>query len=178
MNIAYTFSSETGGTDLLLFQFATRLCEDGYNPAGTVQINQRCKSSGSCDMDLKVLPDGPLIRISQDLGPLSKGCRLDTSALESAIGLVAGHLDRNSECLIVNKFGKHEATGRGFRPLIAQALELDVPTIVGLNRLNQDAFLEFTEGAAEHLEATETALRDWLDSVLPSDHSQRADHVA
>ncbi|SMX23593.1 hypothetical protein BOA8489_01703 [Boseongicola aestuarii] len=129
-------------------------------------------------MDVKVLPDGPLIRISQDLGALSRGCRLDASALESAIGLVAGRLDRNSECLIVNKFGKHEATGRGFRPLIAQALELEVPIIVGLNRLNHDAFLEFTDGAAEHLEATETALREWLDSILQSDRSQKTDHVA
>jgi hypothetical protein len=113
-------------------------------------------------MDVKVLPDGPVIRISQSLGREARGCRLDPSALERAVGLVEARLAEGVDCLIVNKFGKHEAEGRGFRTAIAEALSADVPVLVGLNRLNADAFVQFTGGVAVELPPTLEALSDWM----------------
>jgi hypothetical protein len=82
-------------------------------------------------MDVRVLPNGPILRISQNLGSVSKGCRLDPAALEAAVGLVEARLDPNVDLLIINKFGKHEADGRGFRTVIAAALDLEIPVLVG-----------------------------------------------
>lgn len=39
-----------------------------------------------------------------------------------------------TDLLIVNKFGKHEAMGRDFRSAIAAAVEWDVPVLLGLAR--------------------------------------------
>ena len=64
--------------------------------------------------------------------------------------------------LIVNKFGKHEAEGRGFRALIAEALMQGVPVICGTNDLNRAAFEEFPDGLAEDLPAEMGAALDWL----------------
>ncbi|MDW3221738.1 MAG: DUF2478 domain-containing protein [Paracoccaceae bacterium] len=152
-----------GDTDLLLFGFARRVLAQGLRVCGAVQENSETCGSGLCDMDVKIMPGGPIIRISQNLGPAAKGCRLDPDALENAVGLVSTELQKGADLLIVNKFGKHEAGGRGFRPVIAEALSLDVPVLVGLNALNLSAFDEFTGDLAQPLDATETALMEWFD---------------
>jgi nucleoside-triphosphatase THEP1 len=163
MNIAFTMAPGRGDTDLLLARFATGLARRGYRTSGTVQINTE-REGGPCDMDVQVLPDGPVICISQHLGSASKGCRLDPAALESAVGLVETSLATGADCLIVNKFGKHEAEGRGFRPLIAEALSRDIPVLVGLNRLNAPAFHAFTEGWAVELPPRIGDLTAWFDA--------------
>jgi len=165
MHIAYTMAPGRGDTDLLLHRVAHRLVAEGFRPAGTAQINTERGDSGPCDMDVVVLPSGPTIRISQSLGAAARGCRLDPGALEQAVALVQARL-RGSDVLIVNKFGKHEAEGRGFRPLIAEALSLGLPVLVGLNALNAQAFETFSGGMAERLAPGENALHGWLKARL------------
>lgn len=166
MNIAYTMAPGRGDTDLLLQGFARSLFGRGLRPCGTAQINTERADAGPCDMDVIVLPDGPVIRISQDLGPASKGCRLDPQALEEAAGLVSASLEQGAHCLMVNKFGKLEAEGRGFRPVIAQALEQDIPVVVGINALNRQAFLDFAEGLAVEVAPNSAALLNWFEQVV------------
>ncbi|KPP91377.1 MAG: putative nucleotide kinase [Rhodobacteraceae bacterium HLUCCA08] len=165
MNIAYTMAPGRGDTDLVLQKVAQALVARGLRPAGTAQVNTERPDAGPCDMDVIVLPDGPRIRISQSLGSASRGCRLDPEALEGAVGLVQGRLP-GSDCLIVNKFGKHEAEGRGFRAVIAEALDLGLPVLVGVNALNLPAFEAFTGGLARPLAPDETALIGWLSGTI------------
>jgi nucleoside-triphosphatase THEP1 len=134
----------------------------GLRICGTVQVSSERGDGQSCDMDVVVLPDGPVIRISQARGREARGCRLDPRALEDAVGLVMTRFGQGADGLIVNKFGKHEAEGRGFRDLIGEALAQGVPVLVGLNALNRDAFMEFADGLAEALPASEPALVEWF----------------
>ncbi|WP_071675161.1 DUF2478 domain-containing protein [Nioella nitratireducens] len=166
MNIAYTMAPGRGDTDLVLFTLADRLRGLGYRCCGTVQINSERADTGPCDMDVKVLPDGPVLRISQSLGRASKGCRLDPNALEAAVGHVGARFAGGADCLIVNKFGKHEAEGRGMRTVIAEALSRDIPVLVGLNSLNQPAFDAFTAGMAVQLDPEVDALLEWLQEKM------------
>ncbi|WP_170581530.1 DUF2478 domain-containing protein [Ruegeria arenilitoris] len=165
MHLAYVTTTDRGATDRLLSAVAERLLAEGARLAGVVQTNTECADSSKCDMDLRVLPDGETIRISQSLGSQSRGCRLDPAALEQAVGYVTASLADRPQLLIVNKFGKHEADGRGFRPVIAEALALDVPVLVGVNGLNRDKFVDFTDGAAQALEPRLDAIEAWFDSV-------------
>lgn len=162
MNLAYTMAPGRGDTDLILFKLATVLAARGLRCCGTVQINSERGDTGPCDMDVRVLPDGPILRISQDLGRASRGCRLDPAALETAVGLVSASMGQGSDLLIVNKFGKHEAQGRGFRTVIAEALSKGIPVLVGINTLNLSAFEEFAEGLATRLPPEPTALESWI----------------
>ena len=168
MRIAYTMSPGRGDTDLVLAQLAARLETAGHRTSGVVQINTERADTPMCDMDVKVLPDGPVIRISQTLGPGARGCRLDPPALEEAVGLVSARLAAGADVLIVNKFGKHEASGRGFRDVIADALNRDVPVIVGVNGMNEQAFLDFTDSLATRLPPDPIALAAWLDAARVS----------
>jgi nucleoside-triphosphatase THEP1 len=165
MKIACTKSPGRGDTDLLLSRLADRLMRRGLRVCGTVQTNTERPDAGPCDMDVKVLPDGPEIRISQALGSAARGCRLDAQALEAAVGLTEARLAGGADVLIVNKFGKHEAMGRGFRAAIATALSQDIPVLVGLNTLNRAAFEVFTEDLATQLPADIDALEAWICSA-------------
>jgi hypothetical protein len=162
MNLAYTMAPGRGDTDLILFKLATTLAERGLRCCGTVQINSDRGDTGPCDMDVHVLPDGPVLRISQDLGRSARGCRLDPAALETAVGLVTASLAHGADVLIVNKFGKHEAEGRGFRTVIAEALSKGIAVVVGVNALNLPAFEEFSEGLGRSLPCDGAALTNWV----------------
>ena len=162
MKIAYTMEPSRGGTDLLLAAVATELAASGFSVCGTVQINSDREDCTGCDMDVRVLPDGPTIRISQSLGKGSKGCRLDPSALELAVGHTKESLANGADVLIINKFGKHEAQGRGFREVIAEALSQDIPVIVGLNQLNEQTFKDFTSEVAVSLPPNIKSAMSWV----------------
>lgn len=168
MKLGYTMAPGRGDTDLLLHRLSDSLITQGYRPAGTVQINTERPGTGPCDMDVQVLPHGPVIRISQFLGRASQGCRLDPDALESAVELVEASLAEGADCLLVNKFGKHEAEGRGFRWVIATALEMKLPVLVGLNQLNRQAFEEFSAEFATELAPEITSLQAWVTSSMDS----------
>lgn len=165
MKLAYTIAPGRGDTDLLLEALAADLAARGLRCCGTVQINSERCDAGPCDMDVRVLPNGPVLRISQDLGPQSKGCRLDPAALETAVGLVAAGMSADTDLLIINKFGKHEADGRGFRDVIAQALALDIPVLVGVNTLNRASFEAFAGGFATEVASERLALLAWVQSL-------------
>lgn len=165
MQLAYTMAPGRGDTDLILAGLAADLTARGLRLGGTVQINTERATSGPCDMDVKVLPDGPVLRISQDLGANSRGCRLNPAALETAVGLAAARLDPATDLLIINKFGKHEAEGRGFRDVIAHAISLGVPVLVGVNALNRAAFEEFAGGFSTQLPPQQEALAQWASRI-------------
>jgi len=169
MNLACTMAPGRGDTDLMLEKLAARLADRGVRCVGTVQINTERADSRPCDMDVRVLPDGPVLRISQDRGPKARGCRLDADALETAVGHVAARLSAGADLLIVNKFGKHEANGRGFREVMATAVEFNVPVLVGLNALNRDAFDAFSGGVARLVAPDLTSLESWAVSAVAAE---------
>ncbi len=162
MKLACIMSPSRGGTDPLLAEVATHLGQLGLRLCGTVQVNTERAGSLHCDMDLMVLPEGPSFRISQNRGNWARGCRLDAGSLEIAVEHVARSVDRGADLMIINKFGKHEAEGRGFRSVIASALEHDMPVLVGLNALNREAFDRFSGGLASELAPEVGAVLDWV----------------
>ncbi len=165
MYLAYVTTTDRGATDRLLSAVAEHLLNADARLAGVVQTNTECADSSKCDMDVRVLPEGETIRISQSLGTQSRGCRLDPAALEQAVGYVTASLDDKPQLLIINKFGKHEADGRGFRPVIAEALARDIPVLVGVNGLNNEKFQEFTGGAAEEITPDLQEIVSWFNRV-------------
>jgi len=164
MHLAYVMTPDRGATDRLLSELADHLQAQGTKLAGIVQTNTECHNDALCDMDVRVLPAGETIRISQSLGPESRGCRLDPAALEQAVAQVTASLLATSlpELLIVNKFGKHEADGRGMRPVIGEAMAQGVPVVSGVNKMNVEAFQEFAGGLAVAVEPNVEALLEWL----------------
>jgi nucleoside-triphosphatase THEP1 len=160
MTIAYVSLPGRGRTDALLAEVVGQLEQIGVSLAGTVQTNPIRSDRTRCDMDLRVLPDGPVLRISQDLGEGGRGCRLDAGVLETAV-LEVGRRLEGASLLVVNKFGKQEAAGRGFAPVIGEALARGIPVLVGVNGLNLGPFLTFAGGLAEPLPPEPKTIVAW-----------------
>jgi nucleoside-triphosphatase THEP1 len=165
MKLAYVTLQGRGRTDALIAEVAALLAADGVQLAGTVQSNIERPNRRKCDMDLIVLPDGPIVRISEDRGDLARGCILDSGALEQTVHAVQQRL-AGAEVLIVNKFGKREAEGRGLVPIIAEAVELGLPVLIGVNGLNLAAFLAFAGEDASPLPADPSNIADWCKAAL------------
>jgi nucleoside-triphosphatase THEP1 len=161
MPLAYVTLPGRGATDALIAGAVARLAPHGLRLAGTVQTDVPREGRTLCDMDLTVLPDGPVFRINQDRGEAARGCRLDGGALEEAVVAVAARM-AGAEVLVVNKFGKLEAQGRGYVPLIAEAMARDMTVLVGVNGLNLPDLLAFCDGMATALPADPDAIADWV----------------
>lgn len=161
MMLGYIRSHNQGQGDTLLADLAQDLSARGLRLAGAVQMNLTFDPQRPCHMDLHVLPGKEVVRISQDLGAGASGCRLDAQSLEAVVGLVARALQKGPQLLIINKFGRHEGEGRGFRPLIGEALQMGVPVITAVSALNIAGFEAFAEGVAEAVAAEPLAMRDW-----------------
>jgi hypothetical protein len=161
MQLAYVTARERGATDACLAETVRLLAGSGLRLAGGVQSSLDRPGRDQCDMELTLLPDGPMLRISQDLGALATGCRLDADALETAVAEVQLRLP-GAQALIVNKFGKQEQIGRGFVPLIAQALEAGIPVLVGVNVMNLTGFLEFAGDMGQALPPDAARAAGWL----------------
>jgi hypothetical protein len=164
MKIAYVTMQGRGRIDDLLAEVVRSFEDDGLRLAGTVRVKPADPSGHPCDMDLRVLPDGPGFRISQPLGPMAKGCRLDGGVMEAIAAEVETRM-AGAELLIVNKFGKLEAQGRGLCPAITMAMEIGIPTLVGVNEMNLPDFHAFSDGAAELLRPDLRAIRAGYDKA-------------
>lgn len=117
----------------------------GLQTAGFVQHDEERPGRSRCDMVLENLQTGARIQISEDRGAEARGCRLDPDALVAAVEDARASLSPDVEVLVLSKFGKSEAEGSGYRPLIAQGLELGLPIIVGVPRRNIENWRVFAE---------------------------------
>lgn len=153
--------AESRRADALIAELATRLKAQGLRLAGAIQSNRSVANRNRCDMLLEDLATGQLVKASQDRGALATGCRLDSSALEESVGLAASSLGAETDFVIVNRFGKQEAEGRGFRAMIEQAVLLEVPIVAGLNRAHVDSWCDFVGDDPQLLPLNLDAVLDW-----------------
>lgn len=169
MQLAGVTGQGRGETDRLLAAVADRLRRDGVRVVGALRPVSSSIGPGHCDSDLWLLPEGPLVRITQDLGAGSDACRMDAGAFEEAVGVAAFRLQSDRPgLLLLNKFGLSEAEGRGFRALIADALGRAVPVLTGVSETHRVAFQRFAEGMATHLPPEEEAILSWCRSAIAS----------
>ena len=165
--LGYVIAEGRGAADRVLADVARHLHGEGWPLAGAVQVNSERGEMHPCDMDLHVLEAGRIVRISQNLGSLAKGCRLDPSGLEQAVGMVEAALEATPgpRLMIVNKFGKQEVDGRGFRPVFGRAMAAGVPVLTAVNRANLPGFETFAHGLAELLAPEFDAILGWCRRV-------------
>lgn len=130
------------GTDPgpMLRELAARLAAKGATCAGFIQRDTVRPGQSRCDMVLEDIRSGVVIPISQDRGPGARGCQLDETELTRAMMACAEALQSRPDVLFINKFGKSEAEGRGFRPLIADALEREIPVLIAVSWANIDSW--------------------------------------
>ena len=157
---------EHGDIDEFLTEIATTLSARGLRVRGAVQTRGAVGGECHCaDMDLTTLGSNRVFRISQPLGNGSHGCRLHPGALAECSSFIEQELEQGADLLILNRFGRGEREGRGFRDLIAKAITLDVPVLTAVRPTYADAWHDFGAGMACDLPADRDAVLRWVDSL-------------
>ena len=80
---------------------------------------------------------------------------MNTDRLLRACTAAEVQLSSQTDLLVLCKFGKTEVEGGGFRSLIAKALELSVPVLVGVPLINLTPFREFSSDLAREVELSQ-----------------------
>lgn len=162
MKIASVSSTERGGIDRLLCDVVDQLQTGDAALVGIVKVRDYTSSfENGCDMEVRVLPEGPVIKITQNLGDGSDACRLDPGAIANAVSCVEASSFEQADLFVLNKFGPEEAAGRGFCNVIGTALEHGIPVLVGVGPANKSAFDKFAGELAVRLPDDTKAILDW-----------------
>ncbi|MEF2070647.1 DUF2478 domain-containing protein [Consotaella aegiceratis] len=151
--------------DLILREVALDLKKRGIKVAGLVQA-ETCEASGSPKLALWDIASERTMPIGQNLGKGSHGCRLDTSRLSAASEELERQLDDSIELVIVNRFGKVEAEGRGLRSVICDAALRGIPVLLTVQTTHEDAWQEFEAGLAQPLAPAREAILAWCEAAL------------
>jgi uncharacterized protein DUF2478 len=175
MKLAVVSSEFRGEVDKLLSEMAARLQSEDVRLAGVVKVQQDNNpvDAHACEMDLRVLPTGPLICITQSLGEGSVGCRLNPAGITKAVAAVEQEITQPMDLFILNKFGPQEAEGHGFCAAIGSALEHGTPVLVGVGKGCREAFETFAGGMAETLPPDAEAIHDWCIAAMATGGTQK-----
>ncbi|MDD9716474.1 DUF2478 domain-containing protein [Dinoroseobacter sp. PD6] len=157
-----------GDIDTFFSNIAEAFTQRGFVVCGVVQT--RGEAGGEChcaDMDLTTFGSNRTFRISQPLGNGSRGCRLHPGALAECSAFLEQELEKGPNLLILNRFGRGESEGRGFRDLMIRALALDIPVLTAVRPAYVESWSEFGAGAAADLAMSLEAALHWFDAIHP-----------
>lgn len=158
--------------DCFLDDVVTSLTSRGLDVRGVVQ--SRGPATGEChcaDMDLRTIGSSRVFRISQPLGNGSRGCRLHPGALADCAAHLQGEIAQGADLLVLNRFGRGESEGRGFRDLIVQALSAEIPVLTAVRPTYHAAWESFAGDAGTALPMTPGAVFHWFQSTRETCHA-------
>lgn len=165
-----------------LFSSFVRLLEGrGLRVRGVLQA--RGKAGGAChcaDMDLHAIGSSPVFRISQSLGNGSSACRLDPGVLAECSAFLDQQIASGADLLVLNRFGKGESEGRGFRDLISSALSRGIPVLIAIRPVYESAWRQFSGDFGVTLPLDMDEVVTWYDGLVPlhTDYANRIGEVA
>ncbi|WP_417823228.1 DUF2478 domain-containing protein [Thalassospira lucentensis] len=145
--------------DAILTQITTHYRCDRIS--GYVQKRHKDRDCGTL-VYVRNLRSGEEMSITKNRGAMAKGCKLDGDALSSLSEQLAQDIEAGSDLLIVARFGRSEAEGRGLRDVISRAMELEIPVLVGVRGEYADAWDEFHGGIADTLPLDAQKIEAWL----------------
>jgi hypothetical protein len=154
--------------DRLISGFAADLRRSGRRPVGVVQLGRSCRAENP-RLGVVVLPDGEVVRLApREAMPaetFAAGCRLDPDRLAGLACRLAAAIEDGADLVVINRFGRSEAEGKGLIDLIPQALAADIPVLIAVPEQRFAAWIRFSEGMNVRLACRRDALDRWWLSV-------------
>ena len=155
--------------DSLLEGFVRRQTDKGFRIRGVLQSREASGCECHCsDMDLRIIGSEKVFRISQSLGSGSAGCRLHPGALADCSAFLEQQLRGHADLLVLNRFGKGESEGRGFRDLISASLAMGIPVLLAVRPTYLKAWEEFSGEYGATLSFDEKSVIRWFRELDPA----------
>ncbi|QHO77919.1 molybdenum ABC transporter ATP-binding protein [Bradyrhizobium sp. CCBAU 051011] len=146
--------------DRLLADFTQDLARQGVRVGGIVQRNFK-GANGTKTMLALDVATGREIPICQPLGSGATSCKLDANGLADAAVVVSRAIKRHVDLLVINKFSKQEASGRGLRDEFADAIIAGVPLLTAVPEKCHAAWRTFTGDVGTTLRCERQVVEGW-----------------
>jgi hypothetical protein len=150
--------------DALFTAFAGDLCRSGCRVVGAIQIGRSCRSENP-RLGAMVLPEGELVPLAEDVRSCAAGCELDPVRLAGVAARLSNAMTDGSDLVIINRFGRAEAQGRGLASLIVRALDADIPVLTAVPEHRFAALIKFSDGMNVRLACRRDSLDRWWQSL-------------
>ncbi len=145
----------------LMEAFARDLQAKGFVVAGVIQTRIFDESTGRRRIALRDLESGALYPISQDLGPGSVACNLDSGELALACGAIERAARRGADLIVLSKFAKQEAARGGLSDAFRCATTARIPVIAAVSPHFLEEWASFAGRLAEFVAPEREALDEW-----------------
>tara|TARA_B100000378_G_C17888220_1_gene358208 strand:- start:100 stop:666 length:567 start_codon:yes stop_codon:yes gene_type:complete len=162
--------------DRLLETAARRLIAQGRRVEGLIQHAVTVGDQCCGVVDLKDIATGKRWQIMQALGRNARGCRLDFNVLSEVSVFTEGRIQTRPDIIILNRFGKAEAEGRGLRSVFEAAFLAGVPVLTTVKETYLDFWRDFAGDLSQPLPARVDAIVAWCLAAGPK--AERDDHAA
>jgi nucleoside-triphosphatase THEP1 len=150
--------------DGLIAGFADHLHRAGHRPVGVVQRGRSCHSEKP-QFGVVMLPDGEVVGLASNGGGPTVGCRLDPERLAGLAVRLAAVIEDGADLVIINRFGRSEAEGKGLIDLVPLALDADIPVLITVPEQRFAAWIQFSEGMNVRLACRREAIDRWWHTV-------------
>lgn len=158
--IAALPAQEKDKVQSLMRFFALELARSGVRVAGVTQMRDD-DSAGRTRIFLRDLTSDAEYLISQDLGPGSVACNLDTGELAMACAAVEQAARDGADLIVVSKFAKQEAERGGLCDAFRAAMAARIPVIAAVSPHFREEWRLFAGPLAEDVDPSPEALADW-----------------
>lgn len=150
----------------LMRGFALELALTGMRVAGVTQMRGE-DAAGRSRVFLRDVASEAEYVISQDLGPGSVACNLDTGELAMACAAVERAARAGVDLIVVSKFSKQEAERGGLCDAFRAAMSARVPVIAAVSPHFREEWRSFAGALAEDVAPSREALAEWWARVKP-----------
>jgi Protein of unknown function (DUF2478) len=148
--------------DRLLREFVQDLTLGGYRVVGLIQTRL-----GDGAAAVTVLPTGETIPLAPGPDTLSRSSR--PCDLAGAAARMDALIRSGADLVIINRFGKLEAEGKGLIDEIVRALRIDIPVVVAVPEFRFAEWLSFCSGMGVKLPCRTESLQSWWSAMIVGD---------
>jgi hypothetical protein len=146
----------------LMRSFAERLSGEGLKVAGVIQARVRDAATGRERVVLRDVSTGAHYPISQDLGPGSVACNLDTGELAAACAAVERAARSGADLIVISKFSKQEAERGGLSDAFRAAIASKAAIVTAVSPYVLEEWGVFAGALAEYVSPDHASLDRWF----------------
>ena len=153
-------ADDSAAVQALMEAFARGLAREGFSVAGVVQTRVT-EQEGRRRVVLRDLESDALYPISQDLGPGSVACKLDSGELAQACAGIERAARSGADLVVISKFSKQEAERGGLVDAFRAAIASRVPILCAVSPDFLEEWRAFAGPLAEFVAPEHGALAEW-----------------
>lgn len=158
--------------DRLLLEFLADLRRSGFQAAGLVQLDRnQCADAG--DIRALSLVREDIVSLPHDRSPNSCACLFDTARLGDMARAIDEAIGAGVDLVVINRFGKLEAEGKGLTGLIEHASDADIPVLIPVPEHRFYAWIQYSRGMSVRLACCRNAVNKWWRSVARASRLER-----